>query len=250
MREVQCPKGHRLQITEAHLGKQVRCPMCGETFAVPEGVGQTIPVAIEPGPPPLVPPPPGPGAQARTPAMKTALWPVNGLCVGRPLVLLGLLLVLGSRGCDALGKRAVEAARAKDSLAQTQFDDAWQEKQQKLEDQRKRLSDSGASTEESRTELSRIEEQLARLAEDRQKEKAALEKGQWRDQQIKARDATAKNQIAAYWREWAFVGGTIGLTFGLVIVSWSAQGAERWVSLIMLAIITLSIYVIGHWTVG
>jgi hypothetical protein len=249
MREVQCPKGHRLQITDAHLGKQVRCPMCGETFAVPEGVGPATAAGSELGQPPVLAPPPGFTAPLRTPGARTAFWPANGLYVGRPLVLLGLLLVLGARGCDALGKRAVEGARARDSLAQKQFDDAWQEKQQKLEDQRKRFLDAGAGTEESRKELSRIEEQITKLGEDRQKEKTALEKGQWRDQQIKARDAAAKNQLSAYWRECAFVLGTIGLAFGLMIVSWSAQGAERWVSLIMLAIITFSVYVVGlAWT--
>ena len=51
--------------------------------------------------------------------------------------------------------------------------------------------------------------------------------------------------MSAYWRESVFVVGTILLAFGLFIVSWSAQGAERWISLVMLAIITFSIYVVG-----
>ena len=48
-----------------------------------------------------------------------------------------------------------------------------------------------------------------------------------------------------------FVFGTIVLSFGLLIVSWTAQGAERWICLIMLAIITFSLYVGGiAWVAG
>jgi len=246
MREVQCPKGHRLQITELHLGKQVRCPICSDTFTVPETLSPATGPLGESSQPPIFPPQATLATPPRVP--RSLAWPPwlrNSLYLGRPLVMLGLLLVLGARGCDALGKRNVEGAKARELLAEKKFEDTWDEKRGKIEDRIKRLSDAETSTEESSKELSKAREELSKLRDDQQKEKAALGRGAWRDLKIKARDAAAKNQISAYWRECTFILGTILLAFGLMIVSWSAQGAERWISLIILAIITFSLYVVG-----
>ena len=55
----------------------------------------------------------------------------------------------------------------------------------------------------------------------------------------------------AYWREWVFVLSAIVLTIGLLAVSAIAEGAERLVCLIMLAIITFSIFIGGvAWMAG
>ena len=82
-----------------------------------------------------------------------------------------------------------------------------------------------------------------------QKAQKNLEAGAWRKLGIAARDAAANNQMNAYWREIFFVFATLILAVGLLAVSWTAQGAERWVCLIMLTILTFSIYIVGMaWT--
>ena len=53
------------------------------------------------------------------------------------------------------------------------------------------------------------------------------------------------HKINGYWRELFFVFAAIVLSLGLLVVSWGAEGAERWVTLMMLAIITFSLFVGG-----
>ena len=60
-----------------------------------------------------------------------------------------------------------------------------------------------------------------------------------------ARNAEGNNTLWAFWRETAFVLGTVLLAVGLVAVGFSRTGPERWVCLVMLAIIVFSLYVGG-----
>jgi len=52
-------------------------------------------------------------------------------------------------------------------------------------------------------------------------------------------------KINGYGRELFFVFAATVLSLGLLIVSWGAEEAERWVTLMMLAIITFSLFVDG-----
>jgi uncharacterized membrane protein len=66
---------------------------------------------------------------------------------------------------------------------------------------------------------------------------------------IAARTAKTDHTINGYWRELFFVFAAIVLALGLMVVSWGAEGAERWVTLMMLAIITFSLFIGGlAWT--
>lgn len=58
-------------------------------------------------------------------------------------------------------------------------------------------------------------------------------------------NAGANFRTFSYYREWGFLLGTVLLVFGLVATGFTADGAARWICLIMLAIITFSIYVGG-----
>ena len=53
------------------------------------------------------------------------------------------------------------------------------------------------------------------------------------------------HKINGYWREFFFVFAAIVLSLGLLVVSWGAEGAERWITLMMLAIITSNLFVGG-----
>ena len=62
---------------------------------------------------------------------------------------------------------------------------------------------------------------------------------------IRARDAEANNNMWGFWRECLFLLGTVILIIGLLVASFFGKGADRWVCLIILAIVTFSIYVGG-----
>ncbi len=61
----------------------------------------------------------------------------------------------------------------------------------------------------------------------------------------KARDAGYAKRIHPYWHEWLFVLGSLVLVYGLLITGFGAAGPEKIVALVMLAILTFSIYVAG-----
>lgn len=243
--EVVCPKGHRVQITEAHFGRQVRCPTCNEPFVAPDLGAQEG--AAESGEPSASGLPQVDtsgsarrfGSSSRGPGLMGF-----SLAAGRPLVAIGLLLVLVSRGCDSVGRRGIGRADAKARMARTKFSDKWEEEARRLDQRIEDLYDKEDRTTADDERLAELREQRSKLGEKRRKEEEEFEPT-WRKLQNKARDAAANNQMRGWWYEILFVIGTIILTFGLLAVSWNAQGAERWVCLIMLAILTFSIYIGG-----
>lgn len=246
--EVSCPNGHRLQVTEAHFGERVNCPTCNESFVVPFLGG------MPPATPPTTPPQPGrprldPNRWAN-PEVVSKLSHYS-LMAGRPMMAVGLVLVLLSRGCDNISKRGVERANAKVKAAQEAFEDDWERQRLDLRDKIAALEEKKEPKAEDQKTLSELKTQLTDLSTKQEKAKKAAESGSWRDLKTNARVAEANQRINGYWRELFFVFSSIVLALGLLSVSWTAQGAERWVSLIMLAIITFSIYIGGiAWASG
>ena len=236
--EATCPKGHRFPVTEANFGQPVSCPTCGESFVVPDLRSQ----------------PSATGPTAAKTGMEPRHWlgpdfacGLSGCPVlrGRPLVAIGLVLVLLARGCDTLGKRSVDRAVAKATAARDQFNDEWQKARLELEDKIATLAEKSEPKAEDQKTLSELRTQLNDLPSQEAKARRKFEAGTWRELDIKARTAKANDQINGYWREMFFVLASMVLAIGLLMVSWTAEGAERWVSLIMLAIITFSLYIGG-----
>jgi hypothetical protein len=241
--EAVCPKGHRLQVTEVHFGKRVSCPTCGESFVVPN-LGETAAaVQVEPG--------------GKSPGLKLLPAGIDlgrvSLLAGRPMLALGLILVLLARGCDSIGNRGVERVRQKADMAKTQFSDSWD---QKLADTDRKLktilekAEKEAPTPEDIAARDDLRKSRDSLDKERRKAQETFESTKYRELLVASRDAAAANRMWAYWREIFFVASTILLATGLLVVSWSAQGAERWVCLIMLAILTFSIYIGGVAWIG
>jgi len=175
---------------------------------------------------------------------------------GRLLVVVGLFVVVLARGCDAVGARKAAAAQARLAVERNEFDDDWkatiEDKQEDVDDTQKRINELEAKAERTEAENKELEdkrkdlENQRKAVRDKQKERddarEKLQKGYWRDLEITARDARSKQQIKAAGREGWFVFGTVVLVFGLLIVGSIAQGPERWLSLVVLAIIVLSYY--------
>jgi hypothetical protein len=232
--ETSCPKGHRVLVDEADVGKQLACPTCSEVFAVsgPGGGG------AKPAP-----------APPWTDLLDRQRLNHFSLLAGRPMVAIGLLLVLISRGCDGLGKRAVDRAQAKEKVAQASFNDKWDQQRTDIQRKISVLEDKESPSPEDSQTISDLKKSLADLQKNQEKAKKVFDATTLRDLSIAARDAAANNAINGYWRECLFVLASLVLAIGLLAVSWTAEGAERWVCLMMLAIITFNLYVAGvGWT--
>jgi hypothetical protein len=178
-----CPHCQKqLEISDDVLGKQIVCPACQQEFSVTRlqevpGSAPSVGVPAAWQPSPYVP--------SRQPALN--------LTPPKWLLLIGLVLVIFSRGCDSIRSRGVARSSAK--VAKAHYDDA-----------------SGKKVED--------------LRED-------------------ARNAGINNVMWGYWTEWIFVLGSILLMIGLILVGFTGAGAERIICLVMIAIITFSIYIGG-----
>ena len=163
------------------------------------------------------------------------------------VLLVGFLLVIASRGCDSIGNRYVARAKSQHSLAVNTFDDKWN---YKLQDVRDDIDEERDEDKPDQEVLKKLDDKQKKIREDRDKARDKLKKGHWNDLQIAARDAVANNAINGYWREMLFVFGTLTFVVGLITVGFRGEGAERTICLIMLAIITVSLYVVGVAWIG
>ena len=162
--------------------------------------------------------------------------------LGLPMLLMGLVLVLCARGCDALGSRAITRATGYYEMAQNRFADRYEA--QRLSIQRQ-LQDLEGSDDAARDRRQQLSEQLTELRDDEREERARLETGEWRELRLASRDARVNNMVSGYLYEVLFVLGTVVLAIGLIALGFSSDGPERLICLIMLAIITFSVYVGG-----
>jgi lysozyme family protein len=154
----------------------------------------------------------------------------------------GLVLALLARGCDLLAKRSTDSATAQARVAQAQFDDPWTKQVSETQSRIAALEEKENPTPADTKEIQDARASLRDLEKAKQKALRSFQNGTLRDVTVAARDAESAYLIGAYWREMFFVFGAVVLALGLLMVSWVAEGAERWVSLMMLAIITVSLF--------
>ncbi len=177
----------------------------------------------------------------------TATQPLQayGQILGQPLLLVGLILVIFARGCDNLGVRMAAADKARSDLTQNRFGDEWEAKRLPLEEELDQLRDKEKPTSKDRERRQEINEELSDLQDAERKERREKQRGEWRDLRIAARDASSYNRMWGMWREYGFIIGSVLLSVGLLACGFSGSGAERWICLILLAIILFSVYVGG-----
>ena len=281
MVETRCPTcGKVYELSESMIGRKAQCKQCGAIFVVPQSTD--IPSATPATSPP--PPPTASAPQVATPAgpITSGASRIRSL-LNRPhrasgaddllrakiLLAAGLVLVLLTRGCDSIGRRGISRANAKLTDAMRGFEDEYGEQFNRLDkeeqmvaeeierldslidkekdaDAKERLVEKRSKKDKAAaTQRTKIGERRTELTTKRRREERQLTYGDWRDLRIDARDAAVTNDMRGYWREWVFVIGSICLMIGCILVGFKGSGAERLICLIMIAIVTFSIYVGG-----
>lgn len=161
--------------------------------------------------------------------------------LGQPLLLAGLLLVVGARGCESIADRYAERVASRADVAAARFEAQWQLRQVRLEQQLRELNRPDLSPAESNRQIA-LRAELQKINEQRQAELAALESGAWQELTIAAREARAATVMRGYWRSWVFWSGTLLLASGLSIIGFTGRGAERWMCLGMLGVVLYHLY--------
>jgi hypothetical protein len=165
------------------------------------------------------------------------------------MVAIGLVLVLLSKGCDSVSQRSVDRAEAIAHRAVEQFDDDVKAKESAVQREVDEIIGRGELKLDDKKKIEDLNKRKAEIATASAKDRNARLAGDWRELEFAARVAVTNHKINGYWRELFFVFAAIVLAIGLLIVSWGAEGAERWITLMMLAIITFSLFVGGlAWT--
>lgn len=277
--ETHCPKGHPVRVAEEHVGLKLRCPTCGDLFIVqskPTGrqpvFADSPPAAATPAPESLASGVPMAGANLfGTPVQNAtggAIAAASGAAIaagrvfaaalpgsdvfhagrrwGQPLVLVGLLLVAGARGCTRLGTAGIERATNLANVARLEWQQGWQRKEAALDRELKSLDDPKRTeplTESQRTRRDSLrKDNNETYPQHKLEEQQALEAGEWNELENAAKLAEGKNAIRQYWRELAFFCGAMLLLVGLTIVGFNSQGPERWACLLLLAIIVMTFF--------
>ena len=165
--------------------------------------------------------------------------------VGRVLFVLGLLVALSSRGCDAISGRNVTRLGTVASSARQRFDE--QHEKQRLEIQAEsdflRRKETRTNTENER--MRQLGEAATKLANETQQKRQGLARGLWHENDLAAADAAEQHLQWGYWRQVAFLLSSLALTLGLLAMGFSSDGAERWIGFVMLAVIVYSLFAGG-----
>ncbi len=158
-------------------------------------------------------------------------------------VAVGLLWALGARGCDSLATRSAVRLEAKAALAEAQFEERWAANQAAWEQQQRQLQAKSNRSAVEEQQLQRMADQLAALNRQRQEEQLALRDGAWRRLANAARRAKLSQQDWSFWREICFFSGAVVMAIGAIAMTWLGRDEDRWLASLLLAALTLGIFV-------
>jgi hypothetical protein len=202
---------------------------------------------------PVAPPPaPNPGARRSAHANPgaTNLAAIDLPRLLRPLgywlLFSGLLLVLLAKGCDSMASRYVARAKAKAVQAPLDFTYNYDTRRLSLEGQRDEINEKPQITERDRSRLDEIANELDELKTEMEKDRRDYTRTSWRRLEYNADSAEASARMWGYWREVLFVFGSLVLSAGLLIVGLTGDAPQRWLCLVMLAIIVFSLFIGGY----
>lgn len=183
------------------------------------------------------------------------------------LLAAGLVLVLLSRGCDTVLIRRVKSAQASYERAINRLTDQYERKIARagLRTELREIDAERAALREDEPDFAKRREQERKLTEreteireritqieaERDARKEYLDATEWLSRRYAAQRAATRARRWGYWSEWVFLLASLGLMFGSVLVGFGGAGTERIAALVLVAIITFSIYIAGTaWVVS
>ncbi|MFP4053369.1 MAG: zinc-ribbon domain-containing protein [Phycisphaerae bacterium] len=238
--QIRCPNcGAKLEANDSLVGKRVRCTKCEHVLTVPGEAG-TAETANDQSAPDthdqdLL------SAAAEAKAGKKKAAGVGAMTLGagdagagfagiftaltlpKLLLMVGLALVLLSRGCDSMAARNVNRARAALASARQDFESEWEAK------------------------LQEAREDGGDLREIQQQRNEARQKAEqdWRDLQNAVSSAATSTLWWGFWFECIFVLGTLVFVVGLLGTAFTGTTPERIFCMVLTVILTFSVYIGG-----
>lgn len=162
--------------------------------------------------------------------------------IGYPCLIIGFLLVISGKGCDSLGSRWVKGTMVAADLAKNQFEATYAAKENAFQTQ---ITDLNNSDSPNLDRIKTLNGKISDLNKERNEKRRELQASTWSTLNSNASMAMDRYYSWGFTRELIFVFGSMVLSVGLLVVGINGEGSEKWVCLIMLAIITFSIYVGG-----
>jgi hypothetical protein len=178
----------------------------------------------------------------------TDRWRFNLLEDLRPIVelllLLGLVLILTARGCDSVGDRYVDSARAKADYEEAKWNAYWDNRLDRIavEEEAIRAKETQSSADGER--LDDLRSRRRRLEDEREIDRRERVH-EWNILRRDAQETATQHRMAGVWYQVVFLLGTILFSIGLLVVGVTGDGPSRWIALGLLAIILFSVYVTG-----
>lgn len=162
--------------------------------------------------------------------------------LGQPLLMVGLLVVIGTRGCESAAMRYAERQASRVDAFEARAEAQWQRQRALLEIQRRNLEGIEQPSPAEQKHLKDVTADLQRLKEQREADLQFQQSGEWNELTNAAREARAGVVMWNFWRTSVFWIGTLVLAIGLLIVSFTGAGPERWMSLALIAVILFGLY--------
>lgn len=268
--DITCPHGHRVEISPSQVGTEVHCPTCGMAFTASGAISGSPSSG-----------PSAAGATGSTPASGSAAasatstghrnptsadvrtgdatryqpttsgdywadrWNLDILERLRPfgqiLLFSGLVLALMARGWDSVAQRHADGVSARIQHAMSEFEDEWEDRFTRLDNEENAIRGSRNMTTEDRERQAEIADERRELEQDRRSVERR-ERARWEDMQRSARETVAENQLARPWREGLFVFGTILFSLGLLGIGFTTEGPIRWFCLVLLVVVLLYMF--------
>ena len=137
-----CPNGHRVETSADQLGSQTRCPTCNVSFVVAESTSATTAEPSRTDHRERAP-----GVAPRREHAADDRWAdrfnLDVLETLRPaaqlMLLIGLLLAFLAHGWDSTGDRNAKAAQARVDHAVNEWNDKWEDRLDRIEEEEKTL---------------------------------------------------------------------------------------------------------------
>jgi hypothetical protein len=162
--------------------------------------------------------------------------------ISRITLIVGLFVVLLARGCDSLDRRYADRLLAKVDASERRFEEDRTRERRPLEVEQSQLASLQNRSAPQQQRLTQVNQLLAKMIVDEAAQRQQREREVWTGFRQTAREAEDEHRIWGFWREAAFLIGTLILTVGLLAVSFDSSGPERWICLSILGAIVFSVY--------